>query len=41
MVKVELEEIAVSGDENQFLALLKSEDVRWREVAKEVKVQLD
>lgn len=25
MVKVELEEIAVSGDENQFLALLKSE----------------
>lgn len=25
MIKVELEEIAVSGDENQFLALLKSE----------------
>lgn len=26
MVKVELEDIAVSGDENQFLALLRAED---------------
>ena len=32
---------AAPGTPEEMLALLKSEDVRWREVAKEVKVQLD
>ena len=32
---------AAPGTPEEMLALLKSEDVRWREVVKEVKVQLD
>jgi tripartite-type tricarboxylate transporter receptor subunit TctC len=32
---------AAPGTPDEFLALLKSEDVRWRQVVKEVKVQLD
>ncbi len=32
---------AAPGTPEQFLELLRSEDVRWRVVAKEVRVQLD
>jgi hypothetical protein len=32
---------AAPGTLEEMLALLKSEDVRWRQVLKEVKVQLD